>query len=111
MTSETVSEEEWDKFWKEHTKQIEEVDMERPRLSVELSDEQAARLRKALDWGEQGTIFRKIVDDFLIFVETHGKVGLACYMTDRISLLQIMEAKEKENGPKKSKAKSPRTDK
>jgi hypothetical protein len=87
------------------------VESSRPRLSVELSDEQAVRLRKALDWGEQGQLFRKVVDDLLTFVERYGKVGMACYMTNKISLLNIMEMKEVENGPKKSKAQHTRVKK
>lgn len=84
--------------------------MEQPRLIVEVSDEQMIRLRRNLQWGQQGHLFRKLIDDMMDFVERYGQPGIALYMTNKVSLLQLMELKEKEkeDGSKKPKAKHPR---
>ena len=86
---------------------------DRIRLTVDLSFEQGARLRKNLTWGEQGYIFRKIVDEFNDFVEKYGKVGVAMFMSDQLSLMDVLTIKDKEaqGGLKGSKTKHTRTSK
>ena len=69
---------------------------EKPRLIVELSDDQIFRLRKNIEWGQQAYIFRKIIDDLNDFIEIEGKSGLALYMTGRLSFLETMKIIEKE---------------
>ena len=83
------------------------------RLTVDLSDEQGFRLRKNMEWGDQGHLFRKIVDQLNEFIERYGKVGIALFMSDELSLLDIlsMREKEKQGGIKGPKTKHPRTQK
>jgi len=78
------------------------------RLTVDLDFEQGIRLRKNLEWGEQGHIFRKIVSELNNFIELYGKVGVALMMSDKMSLIDLMalkEKREKKNGVKGSKTK------
>ena len=81
---------------------------EPPRLNVQISEEQSDRLRRLLPWGVQGELFRKIVTDTCDFIEEYGKIGIAAYMTNRISLLDMLKKKETKDATKRPKAKSSR---
>ena len=49
----------------------------RPRLSVEITEEQQLALQKHLDFGMQKRLFTIIVDDVIKMLELHGRHFLA----------------------------------
>jgi len=48
----------------------------RPRLSIELSEDQYMRLQKNLPWGTKQNLFSRLVDEVNILVETYGSAAL-----------------------------------
>lgn len=49
-------------------------DVIRPRLSIDLTPEQAAKLKQLIPWGIRRTLFSTIIDDFLAKVDQHGQL-------------------------------------
>ena len=44
----------------------------RPRLSIELTQDQSTRLRKLIPWGLKNQLFSVITDDVIRLAEQHG---------------------------------------
>jgi hypothetical protein len=57
----------------------------RPRLSVEISDEQQLKLQKYLDHGMQKKLFNIVVDDVIKMLEKHGRNFLAAVIMHKLS--------------------------
>lgn len=57
----------------------------RPRLSVEITEDQQLALRKYLDFGMQKRLFSIIVDDVIGMLERHGRLFLAAVMLKEVS--------------------------
>lgn len=57
----------------------------RPRLSVEITEEQQLALKKHLDFGLQKRLFGIIVDDVIAMMEEHGRLFLAAVVKKEIS--------------------------
>jgi hypothetical protein len=65
--------------------------MFRPRLSIEISEEQQIKLRNMnLPHGWQKVLFNKIVDDIIRINELHGTMGIACVLTDSIAVSDVI---------------------
>ena len=57
----------------------------RPRLSVEITEEQQLALQKYLDFGMQKRLFSVIIDDVIEMLEKHGRLFLAAVMLKEVS--------------------------
>ena len=70
----------------------------RPRLSIEITEEQHLKLMRLLPWGIKGQLFREIIDDVIAMLETHGEQFIAAIITRRIKLqdysISIKEKKD-----------------
>ena len=58
----------------------------RPRLSIELTDEQQVKLLRLIPWGVKNKLFSIIVDDVIRLMEEHGTKFLAAVLTKDIEL-------------------------
>ena len=66
----------------------------RPRLSVELTEEQDQKLVHYLDYGMRKAIFGAIVDDLISLIEKHGAGKIIGLLMERsISLREISRLK------------------
>lgn len=57
----------------------------RPRLSVEITEEQQLALQKYLDFGMQKRLFSIIIDDVIRMLDEHGRLFLAAAMLKEVS--------------------------
>ena len=57
----------------------------RPRLSVEITEEQQLALQKYLDFGMQKRLFSVIIDDVIGMLDKHGRLFLAAVMLKKVS--------------------------
>lgn len=62
-----------------------------PRLSVEITPEQARRLDDNIPWGLRGKIIRLILDDLLDLVEQEGSIVLTALVKRVITLEHILK--------------------
>ena len=58
----------------------------RPRLSIELTDEQQVKLLRLIPWGVKNKLFSIIVDDVIRLMEEHGTKFLAAVLNKDIEL-------------------------
>ena len=72
----------------------------RPRLSIELTDEQQVKLLRLIPWGVKNKLFSIIVDDVIRLMEEHGQKFLAAVLTKAIQLedWSSVEVKKDEQG-------------
>lgn len=56
----------------------------RPRLSVEITEEQQLALQKHLDFGMQKRLFSIIVDDVIEMMEKYGRNFLAAVVVRKV---------------------------
>lgn len=70
-----------------------------PRLSVELTDQQALDLRNLLPHGMQKALFRVVVDDVIRMAKKHKEMFFAAILAKQISFEQItsLDIKEVKN--------------
>jgi hypothetical protein len=68
------------------------------RLSIDLTPEQQVKLWKHLEWGEKGRFFRVIIDDIIEMLEEHGEIFKAAVFSRKISMLDYLSDKGKEDG-------------
>ena len=72
----------------------------RPRLSIDLTEEQQAELTRLIPWGVKGQLFSVIVDDVIRCVKEHGQIFIAAALTKAIKLEDYtsLDVKEKRDG-------------
>ena len=58
----------------------------RPRLSIEISEEQQRELQRLIPWGVKNQLFALIVDDVIRLMQTHGQKFLAAVLNKAIKL-------------------------
>ena len=58
----------------------------RPRLSIELTEEQQIKLLRLIPWGVKNKLFSIIVDDVIRLMEEHGQRFLAAVLTKAVEL-------------------------
>lgn len=73
----------------------------KPRLNVDISEEQDTKLRKLIPWGLKHQLFSVIVDELIQILEEHGEMAIGAILAKRISVLEIIRAKEKRRGKPK----------
>lgn len=74
-------------------------DQYRPRLSIDLTDEQAHRLNKHLEYGMRKMVFQMVVDDLIRLFDKYGAPMVIGALTERaIGLKEICQLKGLGNG-------------
>ncbi len=63
----------------------------KPRLSVNLTEEQHNKLQKLMPWGTMGRVYSVITDDLIKALERHGEFVIAAITSRRISILDIID--------------------
>ena len=77
----------------------------RPRLSVEVTEEQQRKLRECVPWGLQRTLFSTIIDDIIEMVEKHGPMVLAAIIDRKIKADQYLKiGKEATSGQERNRS-------
>jgi len=66
----------------------------RPRLSVEISEEQNNALGRLIPWGVKSEFFSAIIDDVIELLETHGEVVIAAILSKRLKAKNFPVMKE-----------------
>lgn len=56
----------------------------RPRLSVEISEEQAKALSEIFPWGLKNAFFQALIDDVIEIAKKHGHSFLAAVITRKL---------------------------
>ena len=63
----------------------------RPRLSIELTEQQANELRDLVPWGLKNSLFQIIVDDVIELIKKHGQIFVAALLDRKIKLNKIVK--------------------
>jgi hypothetical protein len=71
-----------------------EVREHRPRLSIEITEEQAYALSKLIPWGAKNELFRTIIEDVITLLEKHGPIIIAAILTRRLTIRDLDHVKE-----------------
>ncbi len=58
----------------------------RPRLSIDLTEEQQRDLSRLIPWGVKGQLFSIIVDDVIRNMKEHGQIFIAAALSRAIKL-------------------------
>ena len=66
----------------------------RPRLSIEITEEQSAQLYRLVPWGVKKELFNIIVEDVIEILEKHGEVALAAILTRKLRVQDLPTMKE-----------------
>lgn len=76
----------------------------RPRLTVEVSEEQAFKMQELIPWGLKAQIFSCIINDLIKMIEENGEVFLAAMLSRRIGLSDFLEMRSGEAALKEALA-------
>lgn len=60
------------------------ADKYRPRLSVEITEEQQLALQKYFEFGEQKRVFSIVVDDVIEMLEKYGRAFVAAVVMRKV---------------------------
>jgi len=66
----------------------------RPRLSIEITEEQHLALGRLIPWGAKNELFRVIIDDVITLLEKHGAIIIAAILTRRLNVGDLPTVKE-----------------
>lgn len=69
--------------------------LNRPRISVEISEEEQTLLQDHIPWGLQSAIVRTLVRGAINIIEEYGEVGIAALITGKVSTLDVLRALER----------------
>ena len=69
----------------------------RPRLSIDLTEDQQMELNRLIPWGIKNQLFSVIVDDVIRCIKEHGQVFIAAALMKEIKLEDYtsLDTKEK----------------
>ena len=56
----------------------------RPRLSIEITEEQNRKLKQLIPWGVKNQLFQLIVDDVIEMIEEHGEIIVAAMLARKL---------------------------
>lgn len=73
----------------------------RPRLSVEITEEQSRALGRLIPWGAKNELFRVIIDDVIAILEEHGAIMIAAILTKQLKVNDLPSVKEALNANRK----------
>jgi len=71
-----------------------EVREYRPRLSIEITEDQASALSRLIPWGAKNELFRAIIEDVISLLEEHGAIIIAAILTKRLKVDDLESVKE-----------------
>lgn len=71
---------------------------QRPRLSVEISEELHLRLMRLIPWGVKSTLFAIIAEEVADLIERHGTIIVAAILDKRLGVQDFGTLKEILNG-------------
>lgn len=72
--------------------------MEKRRLSIEITDEEQARLHKLIPWGLMSRIMRILCTQVLDLVQEHGDIILGALLTGKLTALDLIKKGGKDSG-------------
>ena len=61
----------------------------RPRLSIEITQEQYSKLQKLIPWGLKGSLFNAIIDDLIDSLENNGAMVISALVSRKLKLSDI----------------------
>jgi len=73
----------------------------RPRLSIEITEEQRLKLNKLIPWGVGRELFSAIIEDLIEVLEEHGEIIIAAMLSRKLkvqnlpTVSKILEDKKK----------------
>lgn len=67
----------------------------KPRLSVNISQEQFNRVSRLIPWGVKHRFIQAILDDILDVLEEHGDIAIAAIINKNIGIIDIIKAAQK----------------
>lgn len=70
----------------------------RPRLSIEITEEQNKDLKALIPWGVKNALFSIIIDDVIGKLKAHGTMFIAAVLQQKIVLDDYTKFEVKENG-------------
>jgi hypothetical protein len=70
---------------------IEEDDMDKRRLSIEISYEDQCRMRNLVPWGLMGRIVRILFIQVLDLLEEHGDIVLGALLSGQLTALDLLK--------------------
>ena len=73
-------------------------DKYRPRLSIEITEEQNAKLYRLVPWGVKRELFNVIIEDVIEILETHGEIFIAAILTRKLRVQDLPKVKGILNG-------------
>ena len=56
----------------------------RPRLSIEITEEQNRKLKQLIPWGVKNQLFQVIVDDVIELIEKNGEIVIAAMLARKL---------------------------
>lgn len=62
-----------------------------PRLSIELTEEQQARLSKLIPWGHKRALFSTVVDGLINLIEEYGQPMIAVIISGKLSVAELID--------------------
>ena len=65
--------------------------MYKPRLSIEISEEQNAALSRLIPWGLKGALFQIVIDDIIKLIEDKGTIVIAAIIDRKLSAVNLGE--------------------
>ena len=69
----------------------------RPRLSLEIDEEQYKKLQNLIPWGVKNQIFRIIISDLIEVIEKEGPLVIAALLSRKIKLSDIVKGGSNEH--------------
>ena len=75
----------------------------RPRLSIEISEEQQSSLQRLIPWGLKNQVFSTIIDQLVPLLERKGSEVLALILTNDLTVEHLLKEKLKDGKHTKPK--------
>jgi len=69
-------------------------DRQRPRLSIEITEEQNRDLMRLIPWGAKNSLFSAIVDDVIELLEHNGPMIIAMVLTKKLRVTDMKSISE-----------------
>ena len=69
----------------------------RPRLSLEIDEDQYQKLQNLIPWGVKNQIFRVIISDLIEVIEKEGPLVIAALLSRKVKLSDIVKGDSNEH--------------
>ena len=73
----------------------------RPRLSIELSEDQHNSLQRLVPWGVKNQLFSTIVDQLIPLLEKHGTTVIGLILDNKLKADRLLNIEELKSGKHK----------